>query len=573
MLTAVEACVSKLRVSFILGIEEGLIWAKAVEDLKILLADPELQMHAASWPESLVVEGKPGNLLFYEDPDFGFVINALIKAPGRATSVHDHGKTWTLYGVLQGGETVCRFERRSSDSQTPGLADLVETSSQVVLPGAVDFCRPWDIHQERNHDLRTVGLIIRSQRSGTFVQNKFDVTSGKVEQYGGPAQIPYSLTWPNEPRVEPQQPVNRKPHHGVPVIDFSAFTFGGTLTEKRCCAEEIRFACRSAGFFVLINHGVPTAAFENAILSSKDFFADVPQSEKVLCANGYSSGYALRKKGIADSVIAERFTCHAHDLHGKVPDGQYYDNEFAKLIFHKPVSFPKDAAPQFRNALGVYNDEMRRLTVLIWRALAMALSLPETFFTDQSNRDISRLVAAHYLPQSAEGMQDRFQAHTDITAFTCVMGKQPGLQVRQADGTWLDAPVGADHVCINIGDMLERWTSGCFRSCTHRVIGSLDDRLSLVYFVNPDYDCIMDGSDISSCGPTSCPPIAVADMCFMGVVWKMSHFGKLPWTEGLRRYNQDVLESSYAKKADSQQSVLERLQISCASKRQRIGGA
>merc|ERR1711933_601204 len=91
--------------------------------------------------------------------------------------------------------------------------------------------------------------------------------------------------------------------------------------------------------------------------------------------------------------------------------------------------------------------EMKRLTALVWRALALSLSLPETFFTDRSGRDISRLVAAHYPPQTDEGAQVRFQPHTDITAFTCVMTEQAGLQFRQTDGTWLDAPTGVGHIC------------------------------------------------------------------------------------------------------------------------------
>jgi predicted metal-dependent enzyme (double-stranded beta helix superfamily) len=198
MLPAVEDFVSKLRASFITGLEENIIWVKAADDFKLLLADTELQLHAESWPQSLVVEGKPGNLLFYEDPDYGFVINALVKAPRRDSSIHDHGNTWTLYGVLQGGETIVRFERKDAGPQVPEFAEIIETIAEKVGPGAVDFCQPWGIHQERNGDERTVGLIIRSQRSGTFVQNKFDVSSGKVEQYGGPVQIPYDLSWSKE---------------------------------------------------------------------------------------------------------------------------------------------------------------------------------------------------------------------------------------------------------------------------------------------------------------------------------------------------------------------------------------
>merc|ERR1712113_707560 len=151
--------------------------------------------------------------------------------------------------------------------------------------------------------------------------------------------------------------------------------------------------------------------------------------------------------------------------------------------------------------------------------------------------------------------------------------EQPGLQFRQTDGSWHDAPAGPGHVCINIGDMIDRWTSGYFRSCTHRVTGSPLDRHSLVYFVNPNYDCIMDGRDIPSCGAPLHPPIAVADMCFMGIVWKMSRFGELPWKDGLHRYNQEVLHRSYAEKANDQQSVLDIVQASRASARLYLHGA
>ena len=39
----------------------------------------------------------------------------------------------------------------------------------------------------------TAALILRSQRSGTFVQNIFHGEAGTVEQYHGPQQIQYAL--------------------------------------------------------------------------------------------------------------------------------------------------------------------------------------------------------------------------------------------------------------------------------------------------------------------------------------------------------------------------------------------
>lgn len=195
LLPAAAKFVAQVRGLFEQGLEEPVIWKTACTYLRDLLDDQELQRHAATWPDSLSVEGRPGNLLFYEDADYGFVLNALIKAPGIKTSVHDHGKSWTLYGVLEGGETVTRFTRLDDGPQVPDRAVIEEAGSHEVVPGYIDFVPPWEIHQERNTDQRTIGFIVRSQRSGTFVQNRFDPSNGKVDQYDGPDQIAYQLAW------------------------------------------------------------------------------------------------------------------------------------------------------------------------------------------------------------------------------------------------------------------------------------------------------------------------------------------------------------------------------------------
>jgi predicted metal-dependent enzyme (double-stranded beta helix superfamily) len=193
MLPAAEIFVTRVRSLFEEGRDEEDIWSTACEYLRELLDDEQLKTHADTWPDSLSVEGKPGNLLFYEDPDYGFVLNALIKAPGLKTSVHDHGKSWTLYGVLEGGETVVRFDRIDDGPQVPGRAEVREAGAHDVVPGYIDFVPPWEIHQEHNTDQRTIGFIVRSQRSGTFVQNRFNPETGAVDQYDGPVQMPYKL--------------------------------------------------------------------------------------------------------------------------------------------------------------------------------------------------------------------------------------------------------------------------------------------------------------------------------------------------------------------------------------------
>lgn len=195
LLPAARQFVMRVRGLFADGLPEEKVWERACDHLRELLADPDLKAHAGTWPDSLTEEGRPGNLLFYEDADYDFVLNALVKAPGLKTSVHDHGCSWTLYGVLEGGERVTRFARTDDGPQVPETATVEEAGAHEVVPGYIDFVPPWEIHQEHNADKRTVGFIVHSRRSGTFVQNRFDPASGRVEQYDGPEQIPYRLAW------------------------------------------------------------------------------------------------------------------------------------------------------------------------------------------------------------------------------------------------------------------------------------------------------------------------------------------------------------------------------------------
>lgn len=199
MLPAVERFISQVRELCENEPDEQARWSAAADALKALLADEGLHEHAKSWPISpakLGLEGKHANLLFYEDPDYGFVINGLIKRPAAKTTVHDHGKSWTLYGVLDGAETVARFERTDGGApgELPEQAPVEQTDTNEVTTGHVDCIGPWEIHAEYNRDdERTVAVIVRSQKSGTFVQNIFYDLGKSVEQYNGPEQIPYHL--------------------------------------------------------------------------------------------------------------------------------------------------------------------------------------------------------------------------------------------------------------------------------------------------------------------------------------------------------------------------------------------
>ncbi len=93
--------------------------------LEALVGEGSLREHSKSSPST---EGHK-NLLLCEDPDYGFVVNAVVRTPGREGRVPDHAHAWTAYGVLDGLERLVR---------SVAVIVLSERLVGKVLPGRYD---------------------------------------------------------------------------------------------------------------------------------------------------------------------------------------------------------------------------------------------------------------------------------------------------------------------------------------------------------------------------------------------------------------------------------------------------
>jgi predicted metal-dependent enzyme (double-stranded beta helix superfamily) len=166
-------------------------WEKMTPLLQELLADPSIREQSKSWPTCSQAD-RAQNLLFYEDPNHQFVINGLIKAPKSRTQIHDHAHNWTLYGVLDGNETIERYER-IDDGTKPDYAEIRKTVAVKVGPGKIDLVPPYEIHAEESGEERTVAIIVRAEKAGGFLQGRYDPATKKYWRGYGPEQIPYEL--------------------------------------------------------------------------------------------------------------------------------------------------------------------------------------------------------------------------------------------------------------------------------------------------------------------------------------------------------------------------------------------
>lgn len=158
--------------------------------LEKLVKSAEIHERSKEWPST---EGRK-NLRFYVDPDYGFVVNGVVRVPGRTGSVHDHGDTWVLYGVCDGTESLERW-RRTDDGSRKDYAEVRLTSVTTGSQGKVDLVPPFDIHAEQGGPTRSAAVIIRSQKTGegTIIQRLYDAKTCEVVERWGPTQVDYEL--------------------------------------------------------------------------------------------------------------------------------------------------------------------------------------------------------------------------------------------------------------------------------------------------------------------------------------------------------------------------------------------
>ena len=195
--TALDRFIARTRELFASEPDEEKRWTQLAPALQELLADRETQEAAKRWPVNVFTD-RAENLLFYEDPDFGFVVNGLKRdptsAPVRTTQdpkwrgIHDHAHIYTLYGVLVGHEMIERYVPAEGAERRDDYVKIEQVGNFKVEPGAVDLVRPYEIHAERSLGEETVAVIIRSEKSGDFLQGRYNYETGAYWQGYGPRQ-------------------------------------------------------------------------------------------------------------------------------------------------------------------------------------------------------------------------------------------------------------------------------------------------------------------------------------------------------------------------------------------------
>jgi isopenicillin N synthase-like dioxygenase len=114
------------------------------------------------------------------------------------------------------------------------------------------------------------------------------------------------------------------------------------------------------------------------------------------------------------------------------------------------------------------------------------MQLGDDYFEDKVELGNSVLRMLHYPPVPADAPGVRAGAHEDINVITLLLGaEEAGLQLKDADGEWLDIAPPAGALVVNIGDMLQRLTNHVLPSTTHRVVNPAPERRGFARYSTP----------------------------------------------------------------------------------------
>ncbi|KAK9124055.1 hypothetical protein Sjap_013657 [Stephania japonica] len=246
----------------------------------------------------------------------------------------------------------------------------------------------------------------------------------------------------------------------LPVIDFAELQGSKRFQVLKSLSK----ACEEYGFFQVINHGIPHDDLKNMIDVAKQFF-ELPFEER----EKYMSLdlHAPVRYGTSFSQNSDKTFCW---------------RDLLKLNCHplsKMLPFWPSSPVKLRQVAALYSKQIKFLFLIIIRAVLESLGLASssTCEDDDGERILkqfesgSQVMVLNCYPQCPEpDLTLGMPSHSDYGFLTILLQDEAeGLQVLH-EGKWITVKPLSNSFVVNVGDHLEIFSNGRYKSVLHRVL-------------------------------------------------------------------------------------------------------
>lgn len=278
----------------------------------------------------------------------------------------------------------------------------------------------------------------------------------------------------------------------IPTIDLREYFDAKSHEEKMGLVEKVRKACLEHGFFQVVGHGVPVESQRAMLKACKTLFDLPDQQKRQISLYKYSW-----RRGYEGPGQQQANDPHHGDYAPDAKEGFFVGKELplhaVDFLKGPNVWPPQLAESEFRQPVMEYYAHVHRVGYKVMEVLAVSLghspSLVESF-----TRDAAQFLKLLKYPAHTWTDTRKFGSgqHTDYGGLTILLqdpGKD-GLEVwHEATQKWIELPALEDKFVINLGDMVQRWTGGTYKSTLHRVINKTGgERYSVPAFWHGDLD-------------------------------------------------------------------------------------
>lgn len=276
----------------------------------------------------------------------------------------------------------------------------------------------------------------------------------------------------------------------LPVIDFADLMQASSRSQV---LQSLTKACEEYGFFQLVNHGIESDVILNMIETSRRFF---------------NLSFEERAKYMsADMRAPVRYgTSFNQNI-----DGVFSWRDFLKLNCHPlpdVLPFWPSSPADLREAAVTYSKQVKFLYLMMMEAILETLGLTKTTAaaaaaaqSDKNNNnkihdeddeeianswkemfeDGSQLMVVNCYPACPEpDLTLGMPPHSDYGSLTLLLQDEvKGLQI-QHQGKWVTVEPIPNSFVVNVGDHLEIFSNGRYKSVVHRVlVNSVKSRISV----------------------------------------------------------------------------------------------